>query len=248
VTTFLNNCRLGQTERGSFVATVIAPVTPELTPTIFDGVDDEVTEADEPFERRVTLTLMRALQTLRGSLDTGRTGDLLRAVPHGVSANLCEALAEMTPGDQQANLQLGMSWSRNRPRVPNLVARQVSFAQPEFGILQEAGRKLKSLDSRKVTVRGPIIGLQAEPADLLEEFQGRVTIRAVIENRTARVRFDLKEADYTLACNAHRDRRQVSVAGMLHGDAKARIYDLLLPNSFQVLTTTAPEAESTSAG
>src|SRR5439155_24544675 len=32
---FLRSCRVGQTERGSFVATILAPVTPEVTPSLF---------------------------------------------------------------------------------------------------------------------------------------------------------------------------------------------------------------------
>jgi hypothetical protein len=56
-------------------------------------------------------------------------------------------------------------------------------------------------------VDGPVISLQAEPAQLYEAFQGRVTIRALIAGRAARVRFVLPEADFSRACEALRDHR-----------------------------------------
>ena len=49
---FLRSCRLGQTERGSFVATIITPVPPEI--------QSELTFV-EPFSRKVTTGLMSTL-------------------------------------------------------------------------------------------------------------------------------------------------------------------------------------------
>jgi len=48
---FIESCRLGQTERGSFVATVIAPVPPEIQPHLDFG---EEPPEDEPFARQVS--------------------------------------------------------------------------------------------------------------------------------------------------------------------------------------------------
>jgi hypothetical protein len=55
---FLRQARLGQSERGSYVVTVHNPVPPAMP---MFGLEDEA----DPFERRVTLTLSQALQSLR---------------------------------------------------------------------------------------------------------------------------------------------------------------------------------------
>jgi hypothetical protein len=232
---YLRSCRLGQTEAASFAATIVAPVTPELAPSLFDALEAEPEPANEPYERRVTLLLMQALQTLRVTLDHGRSEELLRSVPQGVSANLCDALASMCPADVQATLHVSITWSRNRARVPRRISNRVAFAQSEFAILREAGRRLKNIESRRVHVEGPILILKAEPAQLFEEFRGGVTIRTLIDGRSASVRFHLNQSEYAQACDAHRDRRHIAVSGMLHGDAQTRVFDLLVPQDFRVL-------------
>jgi hypothetical protein len=38
---FVRSCRIGQTERGSYVAAILAPVPPNLTPSLLDALDGE---------------------------------------------------------------------------------------------------------------------------------------------------------------------------------------------------------------
>lgn len=115
-TDYLDQVRMGQTERGSFVLTILSPVTPLLKP------DDTrllfPLEPPEPYERSVTRTLALSLSAVRTAADTAATqGDLKPfsdAVGQGVSANLCEALvglAQVSPSD---GLDIGISWLPNR--------------------------------------------------------------------------------------------------------------------------------------
>ena len=45
----MESCRLGQTERGSFVATILLPVPPEIGPPMLPFEDQEIVELAEPF-------------------------------------------------------------------------------------------------------------------------------------------------------------------------------------------------------
>ncbi len=74
---------------------------------------------------------------------------------------------------------------------------------------------------------------------MYEEFQGRVTIRTLIAGAQARVRFVLAQADFARACDALRDHRPVAATGILQRDPKAKLFDLLLPQGFQVLDLAA---------
>lgn len=238
---FMRECRVGQTERGSFVATILAPVIPEAAPSLFDGGESPLDWGQEPYERRVTLLLMHALQAVRAALDHGKPEEVLHGVSQGVSANLCEALAAMSLADARALVHIGISWSRNRPRIPNRIPRRVTFAQFEFPIVRDAGRRLRqSIGPRRERVEGPILSLQAEPAQLYEEFLGRVVIRALIAGRASRVRFLLTQADYARACDAHRDHHAVAATGVLQRDPKAKMFDLLHPQNFQALGVETP--------
>jgi hypothetical protein len=232
---FLRGCRVGQTERGSFVATILAPAIPDVGPSLYDGQLPFDLE-QEPYERQVTLLLMQALQTVRGALDHGKPEEVLQGVSAGVSANLLDALAALSPADVHAVIQVGISWSRTRPRVPTTLPQRVAFAQPEMTIVQQAGRRLREgIQPRRERVEGPILTLQAEPAQLYEEFQGRVTIRTLVAGRAARVRFVLHQADFARACEALRDHRPVAATGILQRDARAKLFDLLHPQGFQIL-------------
>ena len=82
---FLKDCRFGQTERGSFVATILAPVPPEVQPPPA-GLDSGRLELQEPFPRQVTSRLMSSLGLVSQAIQEGKPGQLLNAVTQGISA------------------------------------------------------------------------------------------------------------------------------------------------------------------
>lgn len=237
--TFLKECRMGQTERGSYIATIIAPVPPELTPSLFAQGEDAFVPADEPYERRVTLHLMSALHLIRSALQRNAPEQILDGISSGISANLCEALAAMSPSSPQSSVEVQMSWSRTRPRVPKDLLQRVTFAQGEFATIREAGRRLReSLEPKTVRIIGFIVALKAE-VSLLQEFQGRVDLRTEVDGHSTRIRTVLDRDDYARACDAHRDRRRVAVTGLLHRGVMQKRYELLQPREFQVLSETS---------
>src|SRR5262249_37714812 len=101
---FVSRCRLGQTERGSFVLNVACPLESQLS---LPGL------ASEPFTRRVTNLLMRSLAALARAADTARADDLLDQTRNpGISANLCESLLMLRPSGNRASLTVSAAWSR----------------------------------------------------------------------------------------------------------------------------------------
>ena len=233
---FLESCRLGQSERGSYVATIIAPVPVDFEPSLFpNDLEEDIQIASEPYPRKVILQLMSGLRVLRQAIQGGAPERILQGVQAGVSANLCEALAAMTPSNEQGSLEIRTSWSRLRPRVPQSLPQQVCFGQGEFSIIQEAGRRLREgVAPRRQRIEGFIISLHAE-ATLFEEFEGRVVMRTDVGSRSSRVRFVLSKQDYARACDAHRDGRRVAIDGVLQREAQSKLFDLLQPQHFEVL-------------
>jgi hypothetical protein len=233
---FLRNCRLGQTEQGGFVARIITPVPPAISPGLVAENGENEIPTGEPYERRVTLYLMAGLRAIEAAIAEGRPEKILQGVRQGVSANLCDALVTMTPSNPQASLEVSLAWSRARPPVPKRLRGPVAFAQGQFAVIREAGRRLREgAEPRRERIVGVVINLQADPPQLLNPFEGRVIVRALVEGRSNRVRFMLPQGDYARACDAHRDRRRISVTGVLQRDARSRMFDLLQPHDFQVL-------------
>ncbi len=233
---FIKGCRLGQTERGSFVATIITPVPPAFEPVPLLPDDEEFREATEPFARRVTTRLMNSLNIVDQAVKTTRLDPIYNGVDAGVSANLCEAVASMKPPGEQSRLDIQMNWSRSRPRLPSGVPRVVSFSEGDFPILVEAGRLLRERATpRRERFVGKVFSLQAEVASLFDDLAGKIVIRTEIGGQSARVKVVLSREDYRLACDAHRDDRKVAVVGIIHHDVKIRVYELSEPSGFQVL-------------
>jgi hypothetical protein len=234
-TEFIRKCRLGQTERGSFVATIITPVPPSLQQEALPG-DDAFAETLEPFARRVTTTLMGGLQIVGQSVETARLDPILSGIHDGVSANLCEAMVAMRPEGDQSRLDIAMNWSRSRPRVPEAVPNVVSFAQADFAIIEEAGRQLRERACpRRERFEGTIHSLQSDLPSLFDDLIGKIILRTTIGGQQVRVKFVLGREDYKRACDAHRDEKRVAVTGIIHHDVKVRVYELSDPRDFQVL-------------
>jgi hypothetical protein len=232
---FIKNCRLGQTERGSFVATIITPVPPAIPP-LLPFADEISHEATEPFPRRVTTRLMSSLQIVEEAARTERLAPILNWVADGVSANLCDALVAMKPRGIQSRLDIHMSWAWSGPQLPAGVPQVISFTQAVFPFIKQAGRQLRE---RAVPVRmpfvGKVIGLQSEIPTFFDNIMGKVILRTEVNGRPARIKVVLNRDDYKKACDAHRDKRRVAVTGIVHPDAKVRVYEISEPQDFQVL-------------
>ena len=232
----IKGCRLGQTERGSFVATVIAPVPPAFQQTALFRDDGEFNESNEPFARRVTTRLMNSLDIVDHAVKSARLDPILNGVEEGVSANLCEAVAAMRPPGDQSRIDIRMSWSRSRPRMPKGIPQSVSFSQADFPILEEAGRRLRERATpRRERFAGKVFSLQSEIATLFDDLGGKIVIRTEIGGQSARVKVVLNRGDYKVACDAHWDEKRVAVTGVIHHDVKIRVYELSEPSDFAVL-------------
>jgi len=94
---YLSHVRMGQSERGSYVLTILSPVAPELRPAQQSLLP---VEPEEPYERLVTRTLMVGLKALnaaaRQAAADGKMTPFQEAVGRGVSANLCDAVAGLS--------------------------------------------------------------------------------------------------------------------------------------------------------
>jgi hypothetical protein len=92
---YLRGVRMGQTERGSYVLTILSPVPPSLRAA------EPEDAPPEPFERKVSRTLATALASVRTAAQRAAvTGDMQpfrEAVEFGVSANFCDALSRTGP-------------------------------------------------------------------------------------------------------------------------------------------------------
>jgi hypothetical protein len=209
---YMRRVRLGQTEHGSFVVTLLAPVPPLLerasSPT---PASTWASLDDEPLERMVTRRLMGALAASRHAAEMALSGDAAafeNAVAAGVSANLCEAVAGLI--EQSDGLDVSLTWARTRPTPET--QRRVAFSSKDAEILKEAARTVRQRQPRAdVTLFGTVHKLKGNEG----EVEGVVTLRAMVDDRVQSVSAVLDQANYGVAVRAHAAKTPVIVTGDL---------------------------------
>lgn len=215
---FLQQCRLGQTERGSFVLTVACPLDAVPSePNLFDG---------RPFTRQVTGLLMRSLHLLAIAANARNLDDVLRKddVLHKsedepiLSANLCEGLLEMAPEGHGSVLRVRAEFSR-------LLHSQLPDARPptEVQLTTDVFQKIEYLAKRLRPVHVPqsqiLVGhvetLNGRP-NMENRPEGQVTLRVISpETDLLRARVELNADQYAVADKAHMENLPVSAKGIL---------------------------------
>lgn len=205
---YMQRVRLGQTEQGSFVVTLLAPVPPLLQPQLDPSW---AALEDEPLERRVTRRLVLALEASRNAAELALSGDpgaFERAVAQGVSANLCEAVGKLI--DQSSGVDISVTWARTRP-TPE-AHRKIVFSGNDAEILKEAARTFRLRQPKPdVTLFGTVHKLKRDQ----DEVEGSVTLKALIDDRPQSVTAILDQANYGVAVRAHGSKSPVIVTGDL---------------------------------
>ena len=199
---YMRQVRLGQTEQGSYVVTLLTPVVPPpmRQAALFDSVAD-----DPPVERRVTKRLVEALTAAREA--TERTS-VPQAVERGASANLCDAVAMLI--EPFGGIDVGLTWARTYPAE---TAREtVRFGASDAPILREAARRFREWEPKPdVPLRGRIQRLRRDD----RETDGTVTLRTCVEGRVVSVTAVLDQPNYDRAIQAHGSGAAVVMTGDL---------------------------------
>ena len=199
--------RLGQTDQGSFVVTLLTPVVPPPMPTLFADPDDH----NAPIARRMTRRLLEALAAARQAAERAVSGDsnaFGETMTSGVSANLCEALVQII--EPFPALDIGVSWARTRPvMTPGIVVR---FGQADAALLGEVARSLRERAPKPEQCLHGFVRILKRDG---EELDGTIRLKTEIDGQQQSVEAFLEQADYERAVQAHSDRAPVALKGDL---------------------------------
>ncbi|MFC4313014.1 hypothetical protein ACFPN2_28280 [Steroidobacter flavus] len=228
---YMKRVRMGQTERGSFVVTVLSRVPPDL----ISPAQAEDFGLPEPFERQVPVKLSTAIDAVTRAaghaIATGSLDQFEAAVPRGVSSNLCTAMSGLGTADYGPRaVTIDMTWARSR-RVPP-PPRAATFVMPDFApVLKEAALLLKTKAPREeFEMRGFVFRLRADPPGT---HVGEVTVQAEVDGEPRNIWLDLQHADYALAARAHTERRLFSATGVLKKEGRS--YRLFYPRNVRII-------------
>jgi hypothetical protein len=214
MTEFLRSVRIGPSAEGSFVMTVHTPVPPRLSDQ--PALPDSTLDSDEPVERQVSLAMYRAVHAAHQAADAALLSmdglePFTAAVLHGVSANLCEALAGLGGhgGGHPFDFALSLAAARPSPAVLS----RIRFHRHHLPVLKEAAAEFRARTPEEdVAVIGDVVRLHREGSS-----GGEITLVGKVDDSDLlrRMWIELSAQEYELAMAAHRDAQQVTVKGNL---------------------------------
>ena len=181
----------------------------------------------------MTRRLVEALQATRESTEKRIAGDseaFAKGVEKGVSANLCDALADLI--GPFPTVDIGTSWARTRPAsLPKVV---VPFGKTDLPILQEAARQFRHRVPQQrggVRLHGFVQRLKRTET----EDDGTIHLRGHIDEQEQEVTVTtvLAQSDYEKVVQAHRDKAKVTVKGDL--EPGGRYQQLLNPQVERII-------------
>lgn len=206
VVEYLENLRMGQTGQGSFIVNILSPVK---------SVDQGV----EPYERRVTKTLDRALALMSGQDQLELESN--QAFSAGVSANLCESMSAMANNAHLRKIDVNISWA---PAIPVTAFRSapIAFSRETLQKFSSVGSSIrekyplhegKEFPSNGVphALRGYITSI-TRPKQALD---GNVKVEARLGNKVRLVNIHLTGDDFSRAALALKNRVPITCDGIL---------------------------------
>lgn len=204
---FTDRITLEHTAPGSFVLVFRTTPVAQARQSTLDGFG----EGEERGDRRFTTLIPRALGAASAAIDSavrGESDGFAEAVEEGVSANLCEQLAELL--DPFPQLEFTVGWALTAPReVPSESA---AFDQSAIPILRDAAAAFREREPREGATLVGVVERLDRPAD---EDDGMINLKTFVDGQGATVRAQLKQVDYERAIRSHEAKMPISLEGDL---------------------------------
>ena len=208
-TAYMDKARLGQTERGSYVLTVISPVPP-----LRQDLLALTNVAPPPFERQVTTLvsdgLNATIEAAEYALGKSDNAHFREATKDGVSANLLDAVIGLM-GVRHNTVSLNFSWSPEIP-MPEEAYRTITIPPDYYGVIEAASQELKEQEPNPLIQLVGIVETLRRPQG---DDDGHITLSTFFEGKPRKVHIDLDAQIYDQAILAHRTKRVVTCVGTM---------------------------------
>lgn len=224
---YLESLLLGQTEIGSYVVNVIAPIQQPAAP-------DQNIEG-KTLAEAVTQSLVAGLEALEKASDVfeAQGGVSLtvfdEAVMSGASSNLCEALLGFSGEKHNRSFEITVTSAPKQLFSPS--PRKFEFDARHVEILEKASSYYKD---EYVLREHRLTGFIRKLSRQIDADSGTVMLQADVNGVERQVKIELTGDDYHLAVLAHDNREMVRVFGEVHVRSKSAW--MLNPSRFGVIT------------
>lgn len=211
---FLNQCRFGQTEIGSYVVSVVCPFA-QLNEDGYQqlSIFSDEDECANSLTRKVTNQLMTNIYTIKNSIDTDNINSFYDNSSN-ISANFFEALSGMNFQAENTTLEFIAEWSP-AVKTNRCIYKRLSVTNDYFNPISSVATKIKGETTKRTEIVGKIKQLSATPT-LDQRTSGTAIIVYIGDDAKAKsVKVELCREDYDMAVIAHQQGKNVKIIGDL---------------------------------
>jgi len=227
---YLNSLLFAQSEYGSYVLPIISPIRSiSISGSDLNAGHDE---KNKPFARKTTETLAKSLDALLEGINDERTFNKADMIRRGVSANLCEAIADLledTPVNGYASI--GFTWS-GKYQAPE-VDSSYRISSTKTGLIREFAEDFRNEPEESIfrEYGGHITNLHKEEGKSGEIIR-RITLKTKIEDSFKKIYINLDNESYDMAISYHKNTKYVFFRGVLRKEGNRSHLDdaQLLPD------------------
>lgn len=213
VQSFIKQLRLGQTEIGSFVVNIHAP--------IISSDDVQLDENSISITRAVTNNLSRSLSALKAVIETYQdTQDVFEfesIISKGVSANLCDALIGLSGEQKNRSFSINIALASSEIDYQEL-PKSFTFLPEQVSSLEYASAFYKG---NYIIKSYKLYGLVNKLKHLPDDKFGEITVRSVVRGIEKNISLQLSIEDYWKAFHAHENQQRVICEGDLNVSSKS---------------------------
>lgn len=233
-----NRSRFGQTDVGSFIATLYYPVS---LADLGGQVTLPGTRFPAPIHRRITARLVRGLGYVARAAENGDVELLGQHADDGLNSEMCQAVSQLVSSFPQGACSFSANFDPIVAVPADLPVSQITIPATASLVLDRAATlirraarpQLPEAEPREVWVEGYVTQLQHVHEDR-EDVQRpyRVWVLWDTGDTPRTVSFDVSPDVYNEALEAHRRTVPIRVRGRLDGSGSRPV--LLNPHDFQL--------------
>lgn len=208
---YWNRAHLPLPEHGSYVITMLSPI---VSPEVQIGFDNMIDT------RRVSIKLEEAFKELRVRSTKILKGDDTAfddAADKGITSDLCRRLAQTVKPFERLDIGFSLAATvlQRRKRY------RLQFSQQDYSVLQEASKQLKGANKVEPTEQQIVSGYVTACKRPPDKKDGTITLKVLRpDGKMHTINLDVKEAEYRLAVDAHKNKSRVEAQGILVGTGR----------------------------
>lgn len=224
-TELVENCEIGQTERGSFVIMVRIPSKEKYL-----GDEEDQPEYLQELGQKTIIRLIDGIQEAE-DLEIENEAEFKESYNKKLNKNVCGAISRLIEDQEGFNVKINARWDiSNTPEDGVRNESEIKGDQHIQKFNRMKGYLEKIPETQTVTVRGLINIMKHEDINSPEEKRLIIINDSTLKKR---IYVRLSSANYTSACNAHRDTKRVQVRGYLN---KKQVHWVLdNPTNFRII-------------